>query len=126
MNSKLNLIPQLAIAAVFYTFSASAHQVDLKGSIPLSNVKNGSIDSAAKISITEAIQAASKGSTGKVIEAMLGPDHGYLTYTVVLAAPDKTINVFTVDAGNAQVLSKRAEKMSGEHECSEGKDHDHE
>lgn len=117
MNLKRGTLVLVGLSMFAYTSATWAHELNVKGSIPLAGVKNTPLHSLAKISLSEAVAIADRESKGKVVEAMLGHESGYLTYTVIAASSDKTVTEFCIDAGNGQVLSRSSEKMA-EHDHS--------
>ena len=109
--TKKNSALFLLCALVSYSSLSSAHELKTKGSIPLTDNKTFLPD-LAKIGINDAITAATREASGKVVEAFLENEHGFLTYRVVVSNTDKTVTDVSVDAGNGQILYRATESVT--------------
>lgn len=116
----LKTLAVVGLSALSFATASWAHEANVKGTIPF--VKNTPLHSLAKVSISEAVSTAERESKGKVVEAFLSHDNGFVTYTVVAASSDQTVTEFCVDAGTGQVLSRRTEKAQLGKGCSHDED----
>jgi|AntAceMinimDraft_9_1070365.scaffolds.fasta_scaffold01463_11 uncharacterized membrane protein YkoI len=81
---------------VFSGIEVKAQEANRQGSIRMESDEARFAD-MAKISISSAINAASKQFPGKVLTAELENENGYLVYGVKIATPDRQIMDVKVD-----------------------------
>jgi len=93
----------------------------VKGSISLASAKNTPLPSLAKISLSQAVSTVEREANGKIVEASLGDEDGFLTYLVTVLNPDQKVTEFNVDAGNGQILSRNVDKLQSEETCPDAK-----
>ncbi|MEO5970539.1 MAG: PepSY domain-containing protein [Bdellovibrionia bacterium] len=81
------------------------------GSIKVEKFDKKADVNLAKVTIQDALNVAMKEvNNGKVIDAELKAENGYLVYEIEIVTPDKKVTRVLVDAGNSKVLSTEAEK----------------
>lgn len=91
----------------------------IQGSISVKDKAKSEYSALAKISIQDAVSAATKTTSGKVTEAALDREDGFLVYEVEVQMPDQTRKELLIDAGNGKVLftkEKNAKKSKEDDE----------
>jgi uncharacterized membrane protein YkoI len=124
---RLRIVFSIVLAAliVFGGIAANAQQANRPGSIRMESNEARFAD-MAKISISSAINAASKQFPGKVLTAELENENGYLVYGVEIATPDRQIMDVKVDAGNGKILKADRDRIDSEGREREDFDNGHE
>jgi uncharacterized membrane protein YkoI len=86
--------------------SSTLYAKDLQqnGTIKANKLHKNEYSNSAKVTLQDAVSAATKKVPGKAIEAELESEDGYLVYEVKVISPDKKVTQVYVDAGNASVL----------------------
>lgn len=92
--------------------AAYAKDLEKDGSIKVSKFKKTEYSDKAKISLQDAISAATKKVPGKAIEAELESEDGFLVYEVKVMSADKNITEVYVDAGNSAILGTDKENKT--------------
>jgi uncharacterized membrane protein YkoI len=115
MNLFSKTITLLSLAAAL-SGSAFAKSAKFEGSIPLQGKSKSEYGGLAKVTLQEAIAIATKGNTGKILEAVLEKDSGFLVYEIEVQNPDRSKKEFLIDAGNGKILDvkEQAAKSSKE------------
>ncbi|MDQ4146170.1 MAG: PepSY domain-containing protein [Pseudomonadota bacterium] len=100
------VLPGLGLARAAGTFS----EEPTSGSIQVSKDEGGSnLAKLAKVSMSQAEQAATRYTGEKVIEAELENENGFLVWEVKSLAQDGTLTDVYIDAGNGKVLAMEQE-----------------
>ena len=99
---KLVAVSFLAILCV--PILAFAKTPKIQGTIPTEGHSKSEYSSLAKISLEEATKIALKQASGKVVEAALEEEKGFLVYEVEVIGSNKARKEFLIDAGNGQIL----------------------
>lgn len=102
------------LTALAGTFSFAKDKTTIHGSISVKSKSKSEYSSLAKISLQDAIAAASKGTTGKVIEAALDREDGFLVYEIEVLMPNQVKKEVLVDAGNGQILLTKEKKAKSD------------
>ena len=76
----------------------------IEGSIPLKGKSKSEYSSLAKISLQEATAIALKQVPGKIVEAALEKEDGFLVYEVDVLTESRDKKEFLIDAGTGKVL----------------------
>lgn len=105
----LTLISLAVPSSVLY-----ARDLQQNGSIKIGTFHKEEHSGLAKVTIQDAISAATKNVPGKAIEAQLESKDGYLVYEVKVISPDKKITDVYVDAGNSAILGSEQESKGRE------------
>lgn len=123
----LRIVFSIVLAALiaFGGVAANAQHANRQGSIRMESDEARFAD-MAKISISSAINAASKQFPGKVLTAELENENGYLVYGVEIAMPDRQIMDVKVDAGNGKILKADKDRKDSEGREREDFDNGHE
>jgi hypothetical protein len=79
-------------------------KVKIEGTVPVAGKSKSDYPSLAKISLQDAIGIASKESSGKIVEAVLEKETGFLVYEVEVLAADRSKKEFVIDAGTGKIL----------------------
>lgn len=77
--------------------------------------KAGDLPALAKITLEAATKAALAVAPGKVSEAKLEVEEGYLVYSVKIVGDNKSVMELEVDAGDGKVLSVSKEMEDEDH-----------
>lgn len=109
----------LGLAMLGASSASWANDKNVKGSIPLPAASKTPLHSLAKLSLSDAVAIGARESNGKVVEAFLSSESGFLVYVVVAAGSSDSNTELLVDAGNGQVLSRENMKISPQHDCQE-------
>lgn len=107
------------------SFAASKGNSAFQGSISVKGKSKSDYSGLAKISIQEAIASATSSSDGKVIEAALDNEDGFLVYEIELLLPNQHRQEILVDAGDGKILltkEKKAKKSSKDDDDDEDED----
>lgn len=115
---------QFAILAVLVVGSGFASvenafakdKASFQGSISTKGKSKSEYSTLAKISLQDAIAVATKTTSGKVIEAGLDSESGFLVYEIEVSMPDRTRKELLIDAGDGRVLHTKDEKNNSEDE----------
>jgi uncharacterized membrane protein YkoI len=89
--------------------AAYAKDLEKSGSIKVSKFSRTDHSELAKVTLQDAVAAATKKIPGKAIEAELESKNGYLVYEVKVVSADKNITEVFVDAGNYAILGTKKE-----------------
>jgi uncharacterized membrane protein YkoI len=109
LRTKTLLIYSLAVGSISVSSNALGQDLQQNGSIRVGKTQKREYSNLAKISIQDAVTAATKKVPGKVIEAELESEDGYLVYEVKVISPDKQVTEVLVDAGNSAILGLERE-----------------
>lgn len=85
--------------------TGEAEESVIRGSIAVGKAKQHEFSGLATIPLQDAIHRAVTTVPGKVLEAELEAENGYLVYAVSIAASDQTVTELTVDAGSGAILA---------------------
>lgn len=118
---KMKYSTLLMIISLIATIACTALGVEkdndsFKGTIPLKGISKSKYSSLAKISLQDAIGIAIKTTSGKVTEAALEKEDGYLVYEIEVTMSDKTRKELIIDAGNGKVLEIEEKNKKNEKE----------
>ncbi|MBL7715129.1 MAG: PepSY domain-containing protein [Bdellovibrionales bacterium] len=104
MKSKLVYLSTLGLFLCLGQIEVFAKsRTTIEGSISVKGKSKSEYSSLAKISLQDAIAIATKSAPGKVIEAALDREDGFLVYEIeVIATPGK--KELLIDAGNGKIL----------------------
>ncbi len=91
-------------ALAILTALGTAGAVALAGSIYIGNESEHKHMEKAQIGLDRAVSIALQQVQGKVLEAGLENENGYLVYGVEILKPDGTVADVKVDAGTGKVL----------------------
>ena len=94
-------------------------KIGIQGSIAVKGKSKSEYSSLAKITLQDAIAAATKSTSGKVLEAAIDRDNGFLVYEVKVLMPDQTKKEIIVDAGNSKILLTKDKKSVSEEDDEE-------
>lgn len=94
----LSLTPLLALSA------SGKGRNDLQGSIFLKGQSKSQYAALAALSLQDAIYRATSLVPGRVVEAALENEDGYLVYSVEVVRPNQSAVEILIDAGNGKVL----------------------
>lgn len=92
--------------------------------VKVENQPEAQYPALAKITLTEAVQAALQHEQGKALKAELEDEDGFLVYEVEVAKADGNIVKVRVDADTPKILSVKQEEAE-HHEMKNG-EHEHE
>ncbi len=126
---KAILLPLFASGILINTSPVLAAAIDQlptdvhSGSILLGKGDDATMAAQTKISASKAIEIANEALPGKVIEAKLENERGYLVWEVeIVKASGKEIELM-IDAGNGRLLAAVHEKKEDEEDEQKGKRH---
>lgn len=110
-KSKITLFAFLGVtAALFFgNGGAVAFASELHGTIPVKGKSKKDDSTLAKISLQDAIASAQKEVNGKVVEATLDREDGYLVYEIDIALADQSHKEMLIDAGDGRVLKVKTD-----------------
>lgn len=107
------------------TFARAKNKPAIQGSISLKGKSNPDYSELAKISLQDAIAAAIKSTPGKVTEAALDKEDGFLVYEIEMTMPDQNRKELLIDAGDGKILLvKEKNKKKSEDDDDEEEDDD--
>ena len=90
--------------------SSVLYAMDIRnGSIKVREFHKNEDSNLAKVTLQDAVAAATKTVPGKAIEAELESEDGFLVYEVKIVSPDKKVTEVLVDAGNSAILGTKKE-----------------
>jgi uncharacterized membrane protein YkoI len=96
----------------------------IQGSISIKGKSKSEYQSLAKISVQEAISIATKSTSGKVTEAALDKETGYLVYEVDVLMPDQSRKELLIDAGDGKILLTKEKNKKNSKEDDDDEDDD--
>jgi uncharacterized membrane protein YkoI len=102
---KLILLSTLALVAG----GVANAENKIVGTISTDGVKPSKYSALAKISMSEATAKASAAVSGKVTEAALENEDGYLVYSVEIVNADRSKSEVLIDAGNGAILATESD-----------------
>jgi len=120
------LVLGLAVAGISFAEADSAPRI--QGTIPVTTQQEADFPAMAKVSLNQAMEAALKSNTGRVMKAELEDENGFLVYSVEVVTPDHNTMEVVLDAGSGKVLSMHEDKADrdghekGDHERGEHED----
>lgn len=88
----------------------------IHGSIAIQGKSKAEYSTLAKISIQDAIAIATKAAEGKVIEAALDREDGFLVYEIEVLMPHQIKKELLIDAGDGKVLLSKEKKSKSSEE----------
>jgi uncharacterized membrane protein YkoI len=102
----MNSLISITSLMTFSLFCLQASEI-VNGTIAVNkSIPKSDFPDLAKITIVEAINLAAKEIPGKVTEADLEKDDGFLIYKIKVTSPNGRITELKMDAGNGKVLQK--------------------
>jgi uncharacterized membrane protein YkoI len=110
----LKVMSGVFLAALISIGTVSAQETKDAGSIKLRNGDESGFTDLAKISFDSAIKSAIAAVPGKVLNADLENENGYLVYSVEVVKSDHQIAEVWIDAGNGRVLKIEKEQKDSE------------
>lgn len=105
----------LYILLVTANFASAKTPEMLAGSIPLNRHSKSEDARLSKISLQDAIVIANKEVPGKVVEAALEQEGGYLVFEVEIVTDAGTKREVLIDAGNGSILGLKEKKIKRHH-----------
>ncbi len=120
----ITLIVVAALGLSLPLHSLAKDKVTIHGTVPVQGKCNSGLWGLAKISITEAIATAAKETSGKVTEAFLDCEHGFLVYEIKVLAPNQTKKEVLIDSGTGKLLLIKNINASTSHDDEEEDDED--
>lgn len=111
----------LGIIGVSINFAQADNAQAIKGTIPVTSQSEAEFPAMAKISLKQAMDNASKASSGKVLKAELEDEGGFLVYSIEVVTPDQKMKEMILDAGSGQVLASHEDKA--DHDDRDKNDH---
>lgn len=115
MRSKVILLALAILAPIFSQAHEEGNQKKWKGSIAIAKkMASAELPALAKISLTEALQAALKASPGSAIKAEIEVENHSLIYSFDIVNSKKQVTEVIVDAGSGKILDVAQENDNDE------------
>ncbi len=95
------------------SFAGAKDRNPIQGSIAVKGKSKSEYLPLAKLTVQDAIAIATKTTSGKVTEAALDKEDGFLVYEVEVLMPNQTRKELLIDAGDGKILlTKEKNKKS--------------
>ncbi len=104
----------LVVTGASFAKTDDAEKEIRNGTIPIPRTTEADYPGMAKISFDQAIQKALAAVKGKVLEAELEEEDGFLVYEVEIVGQNRSVTEVMVDAGNGEILAMEQESEDGE------------
>ncbi len=91
-------------ASLFAVPAMSKGKTPFTGSISVKGKSKSEYSTLAKISLQDATAAATKATSGKVLEAALDREDGFLVYEIEILMANGSKKELLIDAGDGKVL----------------------
>lgn len=107
-----------------YSVASAKDKAAIQGSIAIKGKSKSEYSSLAKISLQDAIAAAGKSTSGKVTEAALDKENGFLVYEIEVTMPDQSRKELLIDAGDGKILLTKEKNKKNSKEDDEDEEDD--
>lgn len=94
------------------SFAKAKDKNPIQGSIAIKGKPKSEYLPLAKLTVQDAISIATKTTSGKITEAALEKEDGFLVYEVEVLMPDQTRKELLIDAGDGKILLAKENRKS--------------
>jgi uncharacterized membrane protein YkoI len=122
MKQSKRFIPLLCMLGLGFAASALAKETEeakITGTLPVKNMQVKDYPKAARVTSTQASEAALGAVPGEIRSVVLEKEDGFLVYAVEIASSKSGMHEIVVDAGNGVVLASEHHDHSKNDESDE-------